>query len=84
MAKVDTIGTGPGGQDGVERMADGRLLISSWADSSVFALANGVNTRVVSGLSSPADIGLDPARGWLAIPIMTENRVEFWKVRAQQ
>jgi sugar lactone lactonase YvrE len=79
-SKVDTLGTGPGAQDGVERLADGRVLITSWADSSVFALSGGSTSRVVSGVPSPADIGYDPARNWLAIPIFTGNRVEFWVV----
>ncbi|HXI20146.1 MAG TPA: hypothetical protein VNH46_03635, partial [Gemmatimonadales bacterium] len=74
---VDTVGTGPGGQDGVEFLK-GRLLASSWADSTVFAVdPNGVEP-VVRGVPSPADIGVDPARNWLAVPIFQGDRVEFW------
>lgn len=32
---VTTIGSGPGGYDGVEVSGDGRILVTSWADSSV-------------------------------------------------
>ena len=80
QTRGDSLGAGPGGEDGVEILPDGRVLITSWADSSVFALQNGSTTRVVSGVNSPADIGYDPARNLLAIPIFTENRVEFWTV----
>ncbi|MEO8635647.1 MAG: hypothetical protein ABI587_10270 [Gemmatimonadales bacterium] len=78
-ASGDSIATGPGSQDGVEFL-DGIPLITSWADSTVFALSGGVRHVVVSGVNSPADIGLDPARRLLAIPLFMENRVEFWRV----
>jgi sugar lactone lactonase YvrE len=79
-AKADTIGTGPGQQDGVEFL-NGELLISSWADSTVFAAAPGGNHKVITGVQSPADIGVDPARNLVAIPVFLENRVEIWKVK---
>jgi sugar lactone lactonase YvrE len=80
VARVDTIGTGPGGQDGVEFVA-GDLLVTSWADSSVFAVSSSGNRKVVTGVSSPADIGVDQLRGLLAIPLFTENKVEVWRVK---
>jgi len=80
VARVDTIGTGPGGQDGVE-FVGGDLLVTSWADSSVFALSAAGNTRKVSGVNSPADIGVDQLRGLLAIPLFLENKVEIWRVK---
>jgi cytochrome c oxidase assembly factor CtaG len=33
-----------------------------------------------AGLPEPADIGLDPKRDRVAIPVSSENRVEFWSV----
>jgi len=80
VAKVDTLGTGPGGQDGVEPWQGG-ALVTSWTDSTVFMLEHGSTRKVVTGVGSPADIGLDPARGLLAIPVFMENRVEFWKLQ---
>lgn len=80
VAKVDTIGTGPGGQDGVEFFG-GDLLVTSWADSSVFAVSPAGNARKVSGVNSPADIGVDQLRGLLAIPQFLENKVEVWRVK---
>jgi sugar lactone lactonase YvrE len=76
------ITTGPGVYDGVERLADGRFLISSWADSSVYTLdSTAALVRYIVGVPSPADIGLDTRRNRVAIPIFTENRVEIWDIR---
>jgi hypothetical protein len=79
-ANADTLGTGPGGQDGVE-VLDGELLVTSWADSTVFAASASGNRKVVTGVPSPADIGVDQLRGLVAIPIFTEDRVEVWRVK---
>jgi sugar lactone lactonase YvrE len=79
-SKADTIGTGPGQQDGVE-IVDGEMIVTSWADSTVFAVAAGGNRKLVTGVNSPADIGVDPAREVVAIPLFLENRVEFWRLK---
>jgi hypothetical protein len=68
---------GPGGMDGVEPLGDGRLLISTWSDSSLFLLDAGKITKLLGGLPGPADIGLDRERGRIAVPLLTENRLEF-------
>ncbi|HXV89998.1 MAG TPA: hypothetical protein VD707_01435, partial [Gemmatimonadales bacterium] len=45
------ITTGPGGYDGVERLADGRFLISSWTDSSVYLLdSTATLVRYIAGV----------------------------------
>jgi len=79
-SKADTLGTGPGSQDGVE-MWNGTPIITSWADSTVFALENGTPRKLVTGQNAPADIGLDPIRGLLAIPRFMDNTVEFWSLK---
>jgi sugar lactone lactonase YvrE len=68
---------GPGMMDGVEPLGDGRLLITSWADSSLFVLEADRVTRLLNGLPGPADIGLDRERNRVAVPLLTENRLEF-------
>lgn len=78
--KVDTLGSGPGQHDGVEILG-GEVLVSSWADSSVFAVSASGNRKLVTGVQSPADIGVDQVRGLLAIPVFLGNRVEVWKVK---
>jgi sugar lactone lactonase YvrE len=79
-AKADTIGTGPGQQDGVE-VVDGETIVTSWTDSTLFAVGVGGNRKIATGVNSPADIGVDPTRQLVAIPLFLENRVEFWKLR---
>ena len=68
---------GPGMMDGVEPLGDGRLLITSWVDSSLFVLEADRVSRLLNGLPGPADIGLDRERGRVAVPLLTENRLEF-------
>ena len=71
---------GPGQYDGIEVLRDGRVLVSSWADSSVYVVRNGTMSKLVSGVSGPADIGVDSKRGVLAIPRFDQGQVEFWKI----
>ena len=73
------IGTGPGQQDGIEILPDNRLLVTSWADSSLFILDDGKATRVAYPVPSPADIGFD-GKSRIAVPLLMENRVEFWEL----
>jgi len=75
---IESIGSGPGQQDGVVFLPDGRLLVTSWTDSSLFVLENGRARKVASKVPSPADIDVDPKDSRVAIPLLMENRVEFW------
>jgi DNA-binding beta-propeller fold protein YncE len=77
---VETIGSGPGRQDGVVFLPDGRLLVTSWVDSSLFVLENGKAQRVAAKLPSPADIDVNPRDSRVAVPLLLENRVEFWEL----
>jgi sugar lactone lactonase YvrE len=74
---ADSIAAGPGSHDGVVILDDGRILVSSWADSTVF-VAGG--PKLVTGMESPADIGLDAGRGQIAIPLFNANKVALWSV----
>lgn len=71
------LGTTKGQLDGVELLGQNRLLVTSWADSSLFVFENGTVTPVATGLPSAADIGLDTKRQRVAVPLLLENRVEF-------
>src|SRR5438046_8413231 len=44
---------GPGGFDGVE-IAGGRMLVSSWSDSTVSSYETGQEVKVITGVPSPA------------------------------
>jgi sugar lactone lactonase YvrE len=78
-----TIATGPGMQDGVEPLADGRLLVTSWADSSLFVLDDsGHAVTVAKPEGSPADIGIDRKHNRIAVPLLMQDKVEFWDIPA--
>ena len=74
------IASGKGQFDGVERLPDGRILISSWTDSSLYLLDGSALTRAVTGVESPADIGVDSKRNRVAIPLFQANRIELWAI----
>lgn len=78
--EATVLGTGPGGGDGLVVLGDGRAIYSSWADSSLTVFSGGVSTTLRKGLDSPADLGYDPARKLIAVPLFTSNRVEFWPI----
>ena len=78
---IQSIGSGPGQQDGVVFLPDGRLLVTSWTDSSLFVLENGQARKVVPKVPSPADIDVDPKDSRVAVPLLLENRVELWEVQ---
>ena len=77
---VELIGSGPGQQDGVVFLPDGRLLVTSWTDSSLFILENGKTRKVASKVPSPADIDVDSKDSRVAVPLLMENRVEYWEL----
>ena len=74
------IADGPGQYDGIEILRDGRILVSSWADSSVYVVRDGKMSKLITTVSAPADIGVDSKRGVLGIPRFDQNQVEFWKI----
>jgi sugar lactone lactonase YvrE len=75
-----TLVSGPGDYDGIEVLADGRILVSSWADSAVHVIQNGELTTLVPNVSGPADIGVDTKRNILAIPRLNDNKVDYYKI----
>ena len=79
-AAPTVLAKGAGQWDGVEVLADGRIIASSWADSTVDVIAGGKIERLISGVPSPADIGIDTKRQRVLIPVFTQNRVEVWQL----
>lgn len=65
-----------GGLDGIVRLPDGSLLVSSWQGQAVY---RGSFTTpfeaVVTGVESPADIGFDPKRQRILVPLFMLNEV---------
>ena len=66
--------------DGVEVLPGGRMLVTSWGDSAVYLVTDSASRRIIGGLVTPADIGLDTRRNVLAIPLPNRDRVEYWKL----
>jgi hypothetical protein len=67
--------------DGIEPLGDGSFVVSTWTDSSLFVLEGDRITTLLGGLPGPADIAYDPERGRVAVPLLTENRLEFVDLR---
>ena len=67
-----------GSLDGIVRLADNSLLISSWEGSAVYrGLPGGEFKEVISGVTSPAAIGLDGKRRAVLIPIFMASAFEI-------
>ncbi len=65
-----------GSLDGLVHMSDGTFLVSSWESNSVFrGPAAGPFTEVITGVTSPADIGYDTKRHRVLVPHFMESRV---------
>jgi sugar lactone lactonase YvrE len=77
---LQPLATGKGQQDGVEPIGNGRLLVTSWTDSSLNVIENGRWTRLTGGVPSAADLGWDGKRRHAAVPLLMEGRVEIWEV----
>lgn len=73
------IATLPQGQlDGVVRLDDGTLYVSSWEAQAVYRVRPPAAAEVVvKDVVSPADIGYDAKRGRLLIPQFLENRLRI-------
>jgi sugar lactone lactonase YvrE len=77
------IGYGSGQYDGVEILSDRRLIITSWADSTISIRDGNVRTAIRQ-LPSPADIGIDTRRMHIAVPLLTKDRVEIITIPARK
>lgn len=77
-----SIASGPGGYDGIEVLANGTTLVSSWADSTVYYMPSGhpMLMPLIKNVSAPADIGVDTKRNILAIPRFNDGKVEYYQL----
>jgi hypothetical protein len=76
------LAAGPGSFDGIAFLPDGRLVVSSWADSSVYVVhGDSAMSRLITGLEAPADLGVDAKRGRIMVPLFNQNRVVVYSVR---
>jgi hypothetical protein len=78
-----SLASGPGEYDGVEVLTDGRILVSSWADSSVHVITGGEMRKLIGRVPAPADIGYDSRRNRVLVPLFNGNSVEIWTTGRQ-
>jgi hypothetical protein len=55
--------------------------VTSWSDSAVHAIPNGVATKVITNIERPADLGVDTKRNVVAVPRFKAGRVEYFSIR---
>ena len=81
--KVTTHATLPqGGLDGVERLPDGSLLVSSWEANAIFRVSPaGQASVLVPDVTSPADLGIDTKRNLVLIPLFTKDTLRVVPIR---
>jgi hypothetical protein len=82
-AKSADLVAGVGQFDGIERLADGRWLVTSWADSSLYVVpaGGGAPTKLIGSVNAPADIGVDTKRNRVLVPLFMDNRVEVFELK---
>jgi len=62
--------------DGLVLLPDGGFMMSSWGDSAVYRVGHdGKVTKAVTGVEGPADIGYDPRRNRVLVPLFNANEV---------
>jgi hypothetical protein len=71
---------GPGRYDGVEALRDGRLIVTSWSDSSVHVIEGERSERIIREIWQPADLGVDTRRRRIAVPRVLQGLVELWQL----
>jgi len=64
--------------DGFLMLVDGRLLISSWAESAIYILNKDKTYSILAdSLDAPADLGFDTKRNRVLVPLFKQNKVVF-------
>jgi sugar lactone lactonase YvrE len=71
---------GPGGYDGVERLDDATILVSSQDLPGLMTLTASGLSPLIPSVSDVADIGVDTKRRRVAIPRLDPNVVEIWQL----
>ena len=72
-----------GNIDGLEEY-DGRLIVASQVDQSIWSWRAGEAVKLFDPPGRPADIGIDSRRGRVAIPYIVLDRVEIWALPEKQ
>ncbi|HEX6807491.1 MAG TPA: hypothetical protein VF118_05860 [Gemmatimonadaceae bacterium] len=78
-AEPRTVGYNRAQMDGAAILPDGRLLVTSWKDSSL-TIRDGDRLTAITGFPWAAHIGVDTRRRRVAVPLPTKNRVDIWAI----
>jgi hypothetical protein len=78
-AEPRTVGYNRAQMDGAAILPDGRLLVTSWKDSSL-TIRDGDRLTAITGFPLAAHIGVDTRRRRVAVPLPTRNRVDIWAI----
>lgn len=75
------LAAGPGSYDGVGVLPDGRIAVTSWADSTLYTMrGDSALVPLITGIDGPADFGVDRKRGRLMIPLFNAGRVVVYRL----
>jgi sugar lactone lactonase YvrE len=88
LFRVDPSGKKEAGQklpagmlDGIVKLSDGTMLVSSWNASAIFrGTPGGAFETIVRDVKSPADIGYDTKRNVILIPLFQLDTVQLQKL----
>lgn len=83
VAAATTVETMPNGRvDGLRRLADGSLLVTSWDAGTVWRLPPGrARVALLTGVTSPAGVAVDTRRHRLAVTSMQGNTMYLLPLR---
>ena len=71
-----------GSLDGLLQLPGGDLLISSWEANAIYrGRPGGDFTPVIENVKSPADIGWDPKRSRVLVPLFESNEVQAFEIK---
>lgn len=73
------VGKASGTVDGLGVLDDGRIVASSWDDSTL-AVVGSTPTALITGVAAPADFGIDRRRRRIIIPQLTEDQAVIWQL----
>ncbi|MEZ5649350.1 MAG: hypothetical protein R3E87_02255 [Burkholderiaceae bacterium] len=69
--------------DGLLRLPDGSLLVTSWAGNAVYQVKDGQTQTVASGIRSPAQIGYDAKRQRLLVPVLRDDELRIYSLSSE-
>ncbi len=78
-SSLRAIARGVGGFDGLARLADGRIVVSSLTKGGIYAL-EGDSLVLLADQKGVADLTADPKRGRLILPLLDQNQVRILEV----